>query len=504
MRVCLLIVSLILVAAAGIVFGNNTAKGVERGMDKGASVQAFEARLDERVPGMMQAYGIPGANIALIKGGETVLRKAYGYADLGTGSKMTTDTILRVESISKPVTAWGVMKLVEQGRLELDVPVRKYLKNWRLPESAFAEEKITVRQLLSHTAGMPLGDIFNRFSPEEGMPSLEESLTKEAVPNREPGSSFSYSNTGFNLLEILIEEVTGRDFAEYMEQEVLIPLGMEGAGFIWSETFDPPVPYGYDLAGNPVPFYVYPEKASGGLLARVGDIAAFVAAGMPEFTPQNPVLSPRSMELLYTPAVANLGVYGLVFDAYGLGYYLENLSDGRKAVAHGGQGAGWMTHFHTVPETGDGIVILTNSQRSWPFMAGLLNDWTKWSGLSPVGMSRIIPANAGIWALALLGWAIALLLVWRSARMIVAEKNRPIPARRKFSPGCWAQSGLALIIVAVLMWCGNQDYLLISSVFPVVSYWLGISALVLAAGLMLSVLLSALARRKYCERGKRI
>ena len=81
------------------------------------------------------------------------------------------------------------------------------------------------------------------------------------------------------------------------------------------------------------------------------------------------VLARQNINTLYTPMVGKIGVYDLVFDAYGLGYYLENLPNGEWAVSHGGQGGGVMTHFHSFPETGDGIVILTNSQRSWPFIA---------------------------------------------------------------------------------------------------------------------------------------
>lgn len=484
MRIRGLIVTAISLALVIAVFKINTTTGVE----KGGSLESFTAHLDKRVPVLMKAYDIPGVNIALVKGGETVWLKAYGYAELETGRKMTTDTHFRVQSISKPVTAWGVMKLVEQGKMKLDSPVKQYIKNWSFPQSGYAEDKITVRQLLSHTAGMPLGDIFNLYSPQEEIPSLEESLAREAVLIREPGSSFSYSNTGFNLLELLIEEVTGLDFAQYMEQEVLIPLGMYDSGFIWSEELDPPVPYGYDLSGNPVPMYVYPEKASGGLIAGVRDIAAFVAAGMPGFSQNQTVLSPRNIDTLYTPVADNLGVYSLVFDSYGLGYYLENLAGGKQAVSHGGQGSGWMTHFHAVPETGDGIVILTNSQRSWPFIAYLLNDWAGWSGLSSLGMSRIIWGNYGLWMLVVLIWAVVLLQMGRLSKVMIAIKYKNAVPAKKSPLRRLGQSGLSVILAAGLLWCLNQDYLFISSVFPVSSGWLGISVLAFAVSLLLSAL----------------
>lgn len=289
----------------------------------------------------MKDYDIPGVNIALVKRGEIIWSKAYGYADLEEGRKMTTDTYCRVESISKPVTAWGVMKLVEQGKVELDKPVELYIKNWEFPESEFSEKNVTVRQLLSNNAGMPLGTIGVRYSPKEDIPSLEEYLSNDAILKQEPGLSFSYSNTGFNLLELLIEEVTGRDFAEYMAEEVLIPLGMYNSSFTWGEELDPAIPNGYDLNGNPIPVYIYPDKAAGGLFACVEDIATFITAGMTNFSRTgHEVLNAQSINKLYTPMVEIPGFYGLAFDSYGLGHFIESLSNGKKAVSHGGQGSG--------------------------------------------------------------------------------------------------------------------------------------------------------------------
>jgi CubicO group peptidase (beta-lactamase class C family) len=104
---------------------------------------------------------------------------------------------------------------------------------------------------------MPLGNFSERYSPKEDIPSLEESLLKEAILVKEPGSSFAYSNVGFNLLELVIEKVTGRDFAKYMKEEVLLPLGMEEADFVWSEKWEPPVPFGYTIKGNQGYLHLY-------------------------------------------------------------------------------------------------------------------------------------------------------------------------------------------------------------------------------------------------------
>ena len=443
-------------------------------IDKHVSLEKFTTHLDERISVLIEDYNIPGLNIAIVQKGETVWSKAYGYADLEQGRRMTLDTHCRVESISKSVTAWGVMKLVDEGKIDLDKPIIQYIKNWEFPESEFSKQKITSRLLLSHSAGMPLGPIGIIYSTEEDKPSLREYLSQEATIEQPPGQEFYYSNIGFDLLELLIEEVTGRDFAEYMENEVLTPLGMINSSFIWDKQWDPPVPNGYDIKGNPIPVYLYPDKAAGGLFSTVEDIATFIAAGMTNFnSTEEKVLNIQSISQLYKPMVEISGYYKLVFDSYGLGHFIEDLSNGNKAISHGGQGTGWMTHFHSVPQTGDGIVILTNSQRSWPVFAYILGDWAQWIGLSSVGMEKII---LGRKILCFLIIFLLLILSWQAYQLVKSI----ISGNRRFAPFLkesrflrLVQFGLFIILLSGFWWAIQQDYLFVSSVFPIVSTWLG-------------------------------
>ena len=101
-------------------------------------IDEYTLHLDKQVPALMELYSIPGSCIALVKEGKLVWSKAYGLADVQTGRKLTKDTPMRVQSISKSITAWGVMKLVEQGKIELDAPIWQYFKSWHFPESEFS------------------------------------------------------------------------------------------------------------------------------------------------------------------------------------------------------------------------------------------------------------------------------------------------------------------------------------------------------------------------------
>lgn len=451
---------------------------IKRNMRADATLDEFIAHMDGRIPALMKQYNIPGCNIALVKDGEIVWTQGFGYADVASSRALTVDTPMSVQSITKSVTAWGVMRLAEKGLIDLNAPISQYLKSWQFPQSDYPAEKITTRQLLSHTAGMPLGDFTNVYAPGEAMPSNRDVMIGEAVLMREPGTGFSYSNTGYNLLEILIEDVTGQSFSEYIRTEILLPLGMESATFDIDIAATSSPPTGYNLSGEPVPVYLYPSKASGGLFATAHDIARFAAAGLKK----NPVLSAKSVDRMYQPESHKIGIYGLVFEAYGFGHYLETLPNGLHSVSHGGQGNGIMTHFQVVPETGDAIVILTNSQRSWPFISYLLSDWAQWRGFPSVGMGRIIWGHYGLCVV--IGMLISASLI-TVLRLILAFYQQRRTSFRLL------RVGAASILLGILIWCACQKYLFITSVFPVLSMWLGGATLVFSMVLLLSAVLPA-------------
>lgn len=454
-----------------------------------ASNSQFIEHINQKIPELMEDYSIPGVSILIIKGRNPLWRKTYGNADVEQNRKMTGDTIFRVESISKPVAAWGVMKLAERGLINLDDPVQQYLLNWSLPESEYNPNEVTIRRLLSNSAGMPLGTVGEEYSPHSERPSLRQYLTKEAHLAYNPGSKFQYSNPGFNLLELLIEEVTGRDFSKYMEDEVLMPLEMYNSSFNWSEEWSSKVPVGYDLQGNSVSPYVYPYKASGGMLADIEDIARFTIAELTMgVNSERTVLSKQSIQQILAPQIETSGIFGFAADAYGFGHFIETLPDGTKAFWHGGQGHGWMTHFHGVPETGDGIVILTNSQRSWPLMGHILKDWSSWRGFGPVKFGQITRA---IPALGIIIGLIFLVAFWRGVQVV----NEIIVAMRKlklspefFTKRRAAEFLLWILITAGLVWAVTRDYLFLTSIFPVSAIWLGWALSLLSVVLLASVL----------------
>ncbi len=293
----------------------------------GAPLAELTSHLESRIRRLMATYDVPGVSVALVQGGEPVWSAAYGLADVEAGRPLTLDTVVRAESISKSVTAWGVMKLVEDGRIGLDDSVFDHVLRLQVRANSLGVEALTVRQLLSHTAGLTMGTLAREYPPGSDVPPLAESLAAEFGLFAEPGSAFAYSNTGFNLLELLVEEVAGEPFAEYLRREVLVPLGMTESGFEWREEYATRIALGYDLGGRSVPAYVYPEKGSGGLVATVEDLARFVGAGGAGAS-GGAVLSPAAIEQLHSPVADITGLFRVVSPSYGLGHFVETLSNG--------------------------------------------------------------------------------------------------------------------------------------------------------------------------------
>ena len=460
----------------------------------GNSIDGLIEHLDERIPKYQRRYNVPGVSIALIHDGELVWSGAYGYADLEEKRKMEVGSICRAESISKSVSAWGVMHLVEEGLIDLDAPIETYLVDWQFPPSEFDTQEVTLRRLLSGNAGLPLGTIgeASEYAPNSHMPSLREALSDEARLIKEPGSGFLYSNPGFNVLELLIESVTGQDFASYMEMEILEPLGMSGASYSWDEAYAEALPTGYELQGDPVYPYVYPVKASGGLFSNVEDIARFVTAGIEgPYARSQDVLTEESIHLIHSPQVEIPGLFGVVADSYGFGHFIETLPDGQKAVWHGGQGHGWMTHFHLVPESGAGIVILTNSQRSWPLIAGILTDWASWNGFGPVKFSRIQQATVGMQILGVLIILAGLQQVYHLVKSVRDGKRRFELFKGSYGIVRILKFVLGVSGIAILAWGAFQPYLFITSIFPgtinlVAGGILGLLLVILVSGLFVN------------------
>ena len=197
--------------------------------------------LDAFIEAQLARRDIVGLSLAIIDDGRIAETRTYGTTTRGGGVRITPNTLFQAGSISKPVAAVGALQLVEAGKLSLDENVNAKLKAWRVPDNDFTvTEKVTLRRLLSHTAGLTVHG-FPGYDVQERVPTVAEVLdgkgnTPPVRVNLVPGTTWRYSGGGYTVMQQLVTDVTGKTFPDYMRENVLRPLGMTNS------TYQQPLP----------------------------------------------------------------------------------------------------------------------------------------------------------------------------------------------------------------------------------------------------------------------
>ena len=320
----------------------------------------------------MAFHHIPGASVALIRGGKVEWVGAYGVRQTG-GPPVTEATLFEVGSISKAVTAVGILRLAQEGKIDLDRDVNSYLKRWKVPLNQWTSQRaVTVRMLLNHTAGF--GESLGQVYKPATMPTLLQQLNGQDPATNPPvqvkmlpGSKFEYSNDGYLVLELLVEDITGEPFAEAMRALVLDPLAMTHS------TFDAPLGgrHAQDAAsafgqkqkiGTPPGQFVIPNLAAGGLWSNAADLTKIAIEIQSAYAGKHSkILNQKSAQMMLTPGEGfPFDVQGAMYrgnEHWGLGIELA----GKPATPffdHGG--AAIYDSYMFMYLTGDGIVVTTN------------------------------------------------------------------------------------------------------------------------------------------------
>ncbi len=361
-------------------------------------------------------------NLALVLVEEGRVAESH-YAS--AGAAVGPDSVFQVASLSKWLSAVGVMALVQDGALELDAPVARYLTRWSLPPGPHDPAGVTVRRLLSHTAGLDDGLGYAGFDAAEDVQSLEASLTlaRDASEGArgavrvasEPGSAWAYSGGGYTLLQLLIEEVSGRSFSAYMRERVFGPIGMTRTTFDHAEASAAGLAENFDLRGGTAPFRHYTSLAATSAFTSAGDLVAFVGAQWPGGRGDaGRPLSVATLGEMRRPHAASLGV-----DTWGLGVmlYAPNGS-GDYIVGHDGNDEPAInTAARLDPASGDAIIVLETGN---PLLATrLAGEWVFWKTGNVDNLTFIIDLG-GVLRLAAIGAGVILLagmlLIWSRAR----------------------------------------------------------------------------------------
>lgn len=322
--------------------------GCQRESDRPATAEA-SLRTDALFAPLSEGVQ-PGAAVLVVKDGAIVHSKGYGYAELESRRPITANTPFRLASVSKQFTAAAITVLAEDGLIRYDDAVIRWL-----PALA-AYEGVTVRHLLTHTAGLP--DYYDVIDTSAGMPTNAHALAQLAAmaePVFAPGERWEYSNPAYEMLPLIVEAVSGRGFASFMRERVFAPAGMRQAA-IFDET-EPDIPgrvYGYEPDGDGFKPNDYDPLnhiiGSGGMYASLEDFYQWDQA-----LHGGAVLSPAALEEVWTPATLNDGES----TGYGFGWEIQS-RDGRRVVRHGGSWVGFRTHIARWPEDRITIVVLSN------------------------------------------------------------------------------------------------------------------------------------------------
>jgi CubicO group peptidase (beta-lactamase class C family) len=296
----------------------------------------------------------PGCAVGVAVGGRPVLLKAYGMADLERDVRNTPDTVFEAGSVSKQFTAMAVQLLANDGKLKLDDPVRKYIPE--LPDYGWP---LTIRHMLSHTSGLrDWGSVesiagWPRTTREYTHAHVLEIASRQKSLNFEPGTRWSYSNTGFNLAAVIVARVSGMSFAEFSKQRIFAPLGM--AHTEWRDDHTRlvkgrAIAYSLDNGEYHIEMPFENVHGNGGLLTTVGDLLAW----------NENLVSPKVGN---PKLIADMSTVGRFNDgkplAYGLGFFVEEYR-GVHNVYHSGSTAGYRAHLNRFPAAHTSVAVLCN------------------------------------------------------------------------------------------------------------------------------------------------
>lgn len=339
--------------------------------------QSLSRQLRDSIREWRKRNPATGLAVGVLRQHATILAEGYGTRRAGFDSAVTVNTVFHMASVSKQFTATAVMQLVEQGRVDLNEPVTRYLPSFRMNDPRAA--KITVRQLLNHTAGLPDVTNYQWNHPDYDADALDRFVRglADSTLISAPGEHFSYSNIGFEVAADLVATVSGMPFEDYMQQRILAPLGMRHSTFLMTDVDSANLAWGHVRRSNgavrPLEYYTYnrAHAGSGTLHSSVNDMLRWADANLSggELNGAR-IARPATINRLWASTVdrsednriqAYLNAIPSPFDSigYGLGWRWYSFA-GRHLVGHSGQDDGFRSHILISPDESIAVVVLMN------------------------------------------------------------------------------------------------------------------------------------------------
>ena len=321
---------------------------------QGRDDRALISYVDSVARAAIAEHRTPGVSVAIVKHGRTVLAKGYGYSDLENDVPATQQTVYRIGSITKQFTAASIMRLAEQGKLSLDDTLQKFL-----PQIPTQGNRVTIRHLLNHTSGIrsytSLGPKWQRVIRQDLVPDSLAALFANEPFDFKPGERWLYDNSGYFLLGMIIEKISGKPYGSYVQDELFTPLGLKSTIYCEQAPLIKHRAQGYSprpggMFINAEPLSMTQPYAAGSLCSNVTDLAAWTA-----LLASGKVVSPASYKQMTTPLTLNNGkplVYG-----FGLGV---GTLRGHRQISHNGGINGFVSELHNYVDDSVVTVVLTN------------------------------------------------------------------------------------------------------------------------------------------------
>ena len=353
---------------------------------KSQSESEFSELADSLTRALMVEFDVPAVALSVVADGALLVERAYGEAD-AAGTRATTRTLFNVASLSKPVTALGILRLAAEGSIELHAPVGNFLRGWSLPPSDFDQNDATILRVLAHSGGLSLAG-WPGFGPADELPSLVEVLSgsdarEGVVVEYPPGSESRYSGGGYALLQMLIEEASGERYEDYMRRSVLRPLGMSWA------TFEDPLhlpperlAQPSEFAGRWLPQERFRAVAAAGMFATAKDASNLLrfelGDGPAGFLPDSLRAWTR------TPLPPS--------EFWAAGHAIRRVGQ-QTVIGHTGVNVGWRATFQVLPDARAGIAVFTNSDTGEYLASELVCVWGRRFGAVDLGECDVVPSE---------------------------------------------------------------------------------------------------------------
>ncbi|MBI2616497.1 MAG: beta-lactamase family protein [Gemmatimonadetes bacterium] len=310
---------------------------------------------------VMDSTGVPAIAVALAQNGRITWEEGFRWADREKRVPATEHTMFSLASISKPITATGLMRMVEEGKVDLDAPANRYLGLGKLTGLGGDADQATVRRVMSHTAGLPLHYTFYYAGLDYGEPTMDEAIARYGIVVYPPGQAYQYSNLGYGIVDHIIERVSGVPYADYLRTRVFAPLGLTRMSVHVGPGLEPYVAQRYDPQLRPIPFYDFDHDGGSAVWASAHDLVRFGMFHLKERLPdQQRILADSTIDLMHrsaTPPSAG--------GEYGLGWGSVN-EFGFRRVNHTGGMPGVATILAIYPSERTAVVVLAN-QAATPY-----------------------------------------------------------------------------------------------------------------------------------------